>query len=108
MAWLLKNQKKVGGGESIEIVEKNKIEYKIKLLNIVNLLEKKILEYFNSKLDIKLTGKEIILNLNNKNIGNLELKLLCEVEFKNVEEINLKHNNISDIPSFKNFKKVKK
>lgn len=71
-----------------------KNENKIKLLNKINSLEKKILEYFNSKLNIKLTGKEIIIDLNNKNIGNLELNLLSGVEFENLEEINLSHNNI--------------
>ena len=81
---------------------------KEKLLNKVNLLEKKILNYFNIKLNIQLTGNEIKINLNNKNIGNLELNLLSEVEFKNLEEINLSNNKISNITPIKNFKSLKK
>ena len=83
-----------------------KKEYQKKLLNKIEQLEKKILGYFNSKLNINLTGKEIILNLNNKNIGNKELDLLSGIEFKNLEEIDLSHNNISNIESLSNFKNV--
>ena len=78
------------------------------LINKVNKLEKKILQYFNSKLNINLTRKEIKLNLNNKNIGNAELSLLNGVDFKNLKEINLSHNIISDIESLKDFKNLKK
>ena len=77
------------------------------LLNKLNRLEKKILGYFNNKLNIKLTGKEVKIDLNNKNIGNIELNLLSSVDFKELEEINLSHNNISDIEPLKNFKKLK-
>ena len=77
-------------------------------MNKIELIEKKILNYFNSKLNVNITGKEIKLNLNNKNIGNIELDLLSGVEFKNLEEIDLSHNNISNIEPIKNFKKAKK
>ena len=77
------------------------------LLNKLNRLEKKILGYFNNKLNIKLTGKEVKIDLNNKNIGSVELNLLSGVDFKDLEEINLSHNNISDIEPLKNFKKLK-
>ena len=83
-----------------------KKEYQKKLFNKIEQLEKKILGYFNSKLNINLTGKEIILNLNNKNIGNIELDLLSGIEFKDLEEIDLSHNNISNIESLSNFKNV--
>ena len=85
-----------------------KKEYKKKLLNKIDNLEKKVLGYFNSKLNINLTGKEIKIDLNNKNIGNIDLDLLSGVEFKKLEEINLSHNNISNIESLPNFKTVKR
>ena len=62
------------------------------------------MQYFNSKLHINITRKEVKLNLNNKNIDNAELSLLSGVDFKNLEEINLNHNIISDIISLKDFK----
>ena len=77
------------------------------LINKVNKLEKKILKYFNSKLHINITRKEVKLNLNNKNIDNDELSLLSGVYFKNLKEINLNHNIISDITSLKDFKNLK-
>ena len=77
------------------------------LLNKINKLEKKILEYFNCILNVNLSGNEIKIDLNNKNIGNIELNLLTEVEFNNLEEINLSHNNISDIEPLKKFKNLK-
>ena len=78
------------------------------LKNKVNTLEKKILDYLNIKLNINLTGKELSIDLNNKNIGNIELNLLSGVEFKNLEEINLSHNELSDIGPLKSFKNLKK
>ena len=83
--------------------ESNKNE----IINRINKLEKKILGYFNNKLNINLTGNEIKIDLNNKNIGNNELNLLTGVEFKNLEEINLSHNNISDVETLKYFNNLK-
>ena len=71
-------------------------------------MENKVLNYFNNKLELQLTGNEIKLYLNNKNINNFDLSLLCEVEFKNLTEINLSHNNISKIEPIQNLKKLKK
>jgi len=51
----------------------------------------------NDKLNIKLTGEEKILNLEKKEIGNNELDLLCIIQFKKLEELILRNNNISDI-----------
>ena len=80
------------------------------ILNKLENLQKKVLEFLNAKLNINLTGKEIKIDLNNKNIGNIELNLLSCVEFKNLEEINLSNNNISDIEFLKdlNIPKLKK
>ena len=78
------------------------------LKNKIDKLEKKVLYYFNNKLELQLTGNEIKLYLNNKNINNIDLSLLCEVNFKNLEEINLSNNNISNIEPIQNLKKLKK
>ena len=85
-----------------------KNEIKEKLLIRIEKLEKKILEYFNINLSMNLTGKEKKINLSNKNIGNIELNLLNGVEFKNLEEIDLSNNKITDIKPINSFKKVKK
>ena len=77
------------------------------LLEKINQLEKKILDILNVKLGVELKGDEIAINLNNKNVGNIELNLLSEVGFKNLKEINLSKNNISDIEPIKNFKTTK-
>ena len=73
------------------------------ILNKINNLEKKILNFLNVKLSLELTGKEIKLDLNNKNIGNVELQLLTGINFENLEELNLSKNNISDIKLLKQF-----
>ena len=73
------------------------------ILNKINNLEKKILNFLNVKLSLNLTGKEIKLDLNNKNIGNVELQLLTGINFENLEELNLSKNNISDIKLLKQF-----
>lgn len=80
------------------------------LLNKVNALENKILEFLKIKLKVKITKKEINLDLSNKNIGNIELNLLSSIEFDNLENLNLSHNNISDIYCLKGFnlKKLKR
>ena len=71
----------------------------ISLLNKLNSLQKKILYFLNVRLKINLTGNEIKIDLNNKNICDIDLGLLSCIEFKNLEEINLSHNKISKIDS---------
>ena len=78
------------------------------LLNKLNSLEKKVLDYLNVKFKINITGKEINIDLNNKNIGNIDLMLLTSILSDNLEYINLSHNRISDIRPLKDLKKVKK
>ncbi len=85
----------------------NENNIKKELSNKINKLEKKILEYMNCKLNVNLTGKELKIDLNNKNIDNIDLNLLSGVEFKNLQELNLSHNEISDIEPIKNFKNIK-
>ena len=76
------------------------------LLNKLNSLEKKVLDYLNVKFKINITGKEINIDLNNKNIGNIDLMLLTSILSDNLEYINLSHNRISDIRPLKDLKKV--
>ena len=80
---------------------------KKKLLNKLDSLKKKVLGYFNNKLNIFLTGKEVIINLNGKNIQNIDLSILSNIEFNNLNEINLSHNNLSNIEPLINFTQLK-
>ena len=56
------------------------------------------------KLKIELTGDELSINLNNKNITNIDFQLLSEIKFKNAKKMSLNNNIISDITPLKNFK----
>ena len=82
--------------------EKNILLYKL------NSLEKKVLNYLNLKFKINITGKEINIDLNNKNIDNIDLMLLTSILSDNLECINLSHNRLSDERPLKDLKKVKK
>ena len=72
------------------------------LLKKVEMLEKKIMLILNDKLNIELTGEEKILILNDKDIGNKYFDLLCILQFKKLQEISLRNNNISNINSLIN------
>ena len=74
------------------------------ILEQLELLEKKVINYINVKFDLRLTGKEIKIDLNGKNIGNIELELLSGIEFKNLEELNISSNNITNVQPLKQFK----
>ena len=93
--------------EESEVENNNEKENQLE--NKLNIIEKKVLDYLKVKLKINITGKEVSLNLSNKNIGNNELNLITSIPFDNLEEINLSHNRISDIYILKNFnlKKIK-
>ena len=80
------------------------------LLTKINMLENKVCNYLNFKLGTTLSCEDKKLDLSNKIINNEELNLISEITFKNVEEINLENNNITDISPIKNFnlKKLKK
>ena len=73
------------------------------IIDKLNTLQKKVLNYLNAKLKlkIKLDGKEKIIKLDNKNIGTVELELLTGIKFENLEELYLNNNNIEDIGSLK-------
>ena len=93
----------------INISQKLEENRNVELLEKINMFEKKIINILNDKYTINLSGEERILNLNNKNIGNKDFDLLCLVQFKNLEEINIEKNNISDISPLRHINpKVKK
>ena len=86
---------------NISNVANNEINQNTIIMDQLNALQKKVLDYLNVKLNIKLDGKEKIIKLNNKNIGTVELELLTGVKFENLEELYLNNNNIEDVESLK-------
>ena len=72
------------------------------LLKKIEHLERKILNILNTTLDVNLTGDEISINLNGKNVGNLDLGLLCSVKFQNLQLMDLSNNRISNLDELKN------
>ena len=100
-----------------DIEEKNKmIDYELfekmkennkRALKKIETFENKYLNELNAKLGLKLKGDEISINLDGKNIGSIELKLLSNIEFKNLKEIDLSNNDIIDINPLKDFKTPK-
>lgn len=78
-----------------------------KILNKLNDLEQKVLHFLNIKLNVNLTGNEKKIDLNNKNIDDSLLILLCSIDFPNLEEINLRENNISNFEPLKDIKNLK-
>ena len=90
---------------NINNINNNKFDEKDNaILEQLELLEKKVLNYINVKFDLAITRQEIKLNLNGKNIGNIELELISGIEFKNLVELNISHNNISNIEPLKRMK----
>ena len=73
------------------------------LLAKFNNLQNKILSYLNVKYKVDLKADQIEINLNGKNIENLDLKLLLSIEFENLLNLYLSNNNITDIDSLKDF-----
>ena len=86
---------------------KNQIYSDVELINKFEKIEKKIFEYFKKRFNFEITGNETKLDLNNKNITDSELKLLCKIRFNYLEELNLSYNNISDFESIKYLKNIK-
>ena len=81
------------------INKNNKKNNDIKEINIVNNLKNKnALEEFNKKYNLNIKDIYISnLDLSWKKIDNAGLELLSKINFKNLKELNLSHNNISDI-----------
>ena len=69
------------------------------------------LKEFNEKLKLNIIDIDIKeLDLTNKNIGNKELEFLKNINFKELQKLNLSDNKISDIKLLENvnFKELKK
>ena len=74
------------------------------LIDKIDNLQKNLLDKLNRKLEMNLTGNEIKINLDGKKIGDLNLELLCSIYFRNLKEISLRNNDISNIESLINLK----
>ena len=86
---------------NIHNVVNNEINQSKIIIDQLDKLEKKVLDYLNFKLNIKINGKEKILQLDHKNLGTVELELLTGIKFENLEELYLNNNNIDNIDSLK-------
>ena len=88
--------------DDLNIISKEKKVDNKSLLDKIEYLQKKILNIINTSLDVNLTGNEITINLNGKNVGNIDLGLLCSVRFQNLQIIDLSNNRISNLDEIKN------
>ena len=77
--------------ENNEIIKGNSEE------NFDNKNNENILEIFNKKYNTELTLESNNLDIQNKNLGNEGFKLLSEIPFNQINNINLSSNCISDI-----------
>ena len=66
--------------------------------------QKEKLKQFNKKYNTKVKKNTELIDLNTKNIGNDGLEKLCEIEFKELSNLQLFKNNISDIKPLKDAK----
>ena len=64
--------------------------------------EKDKIDKLNKYYHILLSGNEEKLSLKNRQIDKTGLELLSQINFKNLKEINLSYNNITDIEPLKN------
>ena len=74
------------------------------LLKDIDLLKIKILDNFNKKFNVNLTGNEKEIDLIGKSLNDTDLKALCSIYFKNLEVLKLKKNKINNIEPVKNLK----
>ena len=81
-------------------LEKNTKEY---LLTKIKMLEDKILNILNLKLDVNISRKQIKLSLNGKKLQNIDVNLLALANLKNLQDLDLSNNNISNIEELKYF-----
>jgi hypothetical protein len=76
------------------------LEQSIKLLDNTikeNEEQKRLLNEFNTKYHTTLNGNEVFIELNNKDLGDDGFELLSKIHFKNLEILNVKGNNISNM-----------
>ena len=91
----------------------NPFEQSIKLLDETikeNEEQKKLLNEFNTKYHTSLNGNKVFIELNNKELGDSGFELLSRIHFKNLEILNVKGNNISNLAPLANLcnAKIKK
>ena len=87
------------------IILKNNYKFnREQLISKLDDLERLARHYLNVKLKVELTGNEVSIKLNNKNLTNIDFQILSEIKFKNAKNMYLNHNNIDSIIPLKNFK----
>jgi hypothetical protein len=59
--------------------------------------QKKLLDEFNTMYHTSLDGNEIVIELNDKDLGDSGFELLSRIKFKNLQKLNVKGNNITNI-----------
>ena len=107
----INNNNKRNKDEIFEIFQIQKEKQDILLkegLKKLEVLENRLKEIVNVRLGISLDRDKIKIDLNDKNVLNLELNNLnLDLDVVEFEEINLSRNNISDIKPFKNLNSPK-
>ena len=63
---------------------------------------KKAIEEFNKKYKLSLNGYEESLSLNNKGLNDDDFKLISQIHFPNLKDLDISKNNIKDISPLKN------
>jgi len=85
--------------------QNNKNENQINnIINEININNNELLIKEFSQKYYNIENKKDKLNLGRKKIGNQGLEDLCKIEFKDLTELSLVFNNISDINALENFK----
>ena len=82
-------------------VSKNDKDYEKKIMEFFGSIEEKKIQYFNQLYNSNIKGNEKTINLRDKKIGNLGLKLLTKMNLRNCENLNLVNNDISNLDNSK-------
>ena len=91
--------------EYIEVFNKTKNNENINENTIIDEKEQKeLLKQFNKKYNTKIQKHSTIIELSTKQIGNEGFKILCNIEFKELKNLYLFKNNISDIQALEKAK----
>ena len=88
----------------INVAQKININRNEILMDKIDGLQDKILYILNERFETKLNLDEIIIDFSGKNIGDKDLDLITELNFKNAKELNFSKNNIKDISKFEKLK----
>ena len=97
-------------GNLLKRIKLNLLKHNKSMMSLLKIKKKDFQEFLvlkeiskNLKTDIK-DVDTIKLNLDSKNFKEENLKCLSQFEFKQVKELNLSYNNISNLEIFQNFK----